>query len=341
MELSPRLLRDVEFGEQWRGYNQAEVDEFLERVAAALDSLVARFQETTARAEAAERRLLERGDDDEIRRTLVLAQRTAAAAVEEARAEAERIVAAADAQVAERLAASEERLRTLEEEIQQRTRDELAALDAQRQALLADVDALGAFVDEHRNRLAGELRRELAWLERPELQVPAPPGLQADDVPSSTPPAVEPAPEVDVEAEPGPASEPEAPAAEEAPAGSDDIAAAREELERALSGMEEVEDPSPGRQIFDVLADPEEPPAGDVTGVFDVLAEADEHDDADLQWRDEPPAPAGSDDDDPFLAELRKAITDDDPLGPRDHVALDDEDSEPAGSGWFRRRHRG
>lgn len=352
MELSPRLLRDVDFGEQWRGYNEAEVDEFLERVATALESLIVSFQETAARAEAAERRLLDRGDDDEIRRTLVLAQRTAAAAVAEARAEAERTVAAADATVAERMAEAEKRLREVEQEITRRTREELDQLEARRDALKADVDALSAFVDEHRNRLAGELRRELAWLERPELSVPEPPVLEVDDIPTSTPAPEEvvavtdldqgqepPAPEVAAaEAQLAEAAE----EADDHDSGDDDLAAARAELERALEGMPEPEPESaaePGRQIFDVLA--EEQSGGEGTGQFDVLA-TDDEDDLDLHWRDERPHPSDDTESDPFLAELRKAITDDDPLGPRDDddPFVAEHGSEPAGSGWFRRRPR-
>ena len=36
MELTPRLLTEVNFKEQWRGYSQNEVDEFLARVATAV-----------------------------------------------------------------------------------------------------------------------------------------------------------------------------------------------------------------------------------------------------------------------------------------------------------------
>jgi DivIVA domain-containing protein len=373
MELSPRLLRDVEFGEKLRGYNEAEVDEFLERVAVALEALIERFQETNARAEAAERRLLERGDDDEIRRTLLLAQRTAAAAVEDARTEAERIVADADTAVAERLAAAEERLHAIETEIAERTRSELAALEERRAALAADVDALSAFVDEHRNRLAGELRRELAWLERPELEVPQPAGLRAQPQPCDPERAAAPG---------GDVATPETAAAEQALAGAEeahepqlqaeagavapadargaapDLAVAREELERALADADPGGDPgqgaAQGRQIFDVLADDDDASggsdaAGEDTGVFDVVT--DDEEDAsgpagggdELQWRDEPEADQAGADDDPFLTELRKAITDDDPLGPRDHdpqLHAGDDDAEPAGSGWFRRRQR-
>ena len=97
MDLSPKLLTDVQFREQWRGYNPDEVDEFLERVAAGVDELQTRLTEAMERASNAEHRLLERSDEDEIRRTLVLAQRTAVASMEEARVEADRLVSETEA----------------------------------------------------------------------------------------------------------------------------------------------------------------------------------------------------------------------------------------------------
>ena len=60
MDLSPKLLTDVQFREQWRGYNPDEVDEFLERVAAGVEELQQRLTDALERASNAERRLLER-----------------------------------------------------------------------------------------------------------------------------------------------------------------------------------------------------------------------------------------------------------------------------------------
>jgi hypothetical protein len=56
--------------------------------------------EATARAEKAEQRLREVGSDDEIRRTLVLAQRTADATLADATAEGQRLVTAAEQRAA-------------------------------------------------------------------------------------------------------------------------------------------------------------------------------------------------------------------------------------------------
>jgi DivIVA domain-containing protein len=76
MELTPTLLNEVEVRPEFRGYNRAEVDDFLERVAASVEQLLARLRD-------AEGGLAGSGNES-ITRTLVLAQRTADAAIHEA-----------------------------------------------------------------------------------------------------------------------------------------------------------------------------------------------------------------------------------------------------------------
>ena len=52
MELSPQQLCDVEFSEQWRGYNRDQVDDFIERVAAAVSTLQDRLRNKDTAAAA-------------------------------------------------------------------------------------------------------------------------------------------------------------------------------------------------------------------------------------------------------------------------------------------------
>src|SRR5215469_14006955 len=94
MEISGKILREVEFRDRLRGYDTDEVDEFLEKVAVGVDELREELAAANGRAERAEKQLetLPPGDDDSIRRTLVLAQRTADLAVSEAREEANRLL---------------------------------------------------------------------------------------------------------------------------------------------------------------------------------------------------------------------------------------------------------
>src|SRR5829696_9784452 len=164
MDISPPLLRDVEFREKWRGYSPDEVDEFLEQVAAGVGQLQAQLREADERAIRAERRVLETSDDD-VRRALVLAQRTADAALAEAREEADR-----------RLAAAEEQARVVRVDAEERAATELRELADRRAELEADVAALANYVREHRARLADELRGQLEWLKAPgRLALPEPP----------------------------------------------------------------------------------------------------------------------------------------------------------------------
>ena len=349
MDLTPRLLTEVEFREQWRGYSPNDVDDFLERVAAAVGELQERLREASERASQAERRLLDRSDDDEIRRTLVLAQRTAATAVEEARAEAERIIAEADRKAAAQVAEAERRLAGVEAELVER-----------RATLQADIDVLSGFVEEHRARLRAELERQLAMLDTPN------PGLDLAERPVVSDPGspVEPLsmPEPFV---PRPPTEEEVAQAREdlvealRRAGVDDLlggladvaaAEAEPEPELELPPEPEARAEAPavdGPRLYDVDDESGEFPLVEPTGAYDALVD-DEGADEDIAWREpvvdvaaeEAEPIAEEHDDDPFLAELRRAVTDTEPLGPRDHddVAAHHEHDDDLPSGRFRIR---
>ena len=94
MTISGESIRKIEFREGWRGYNQVDVDVFLEEVAADVDELHATLGEAKARAERAETRVTAPGvtpeTDETVRRTLTLAQRAADLVVSESKAVAER-----------------------------------------------------------------------------------------------------------------------------------------------------------------------------------------------------------------------------------------------------------
>jgi DivIVA domain-containing protein len=332
MELTPRLLTEVEFREQWRGYSQNEVDDFLERVAAAVAELLERLREANERASTAERRLLERAEDDEIRRTLVLAQRTASTALEEAQAEAARIVGEA-----------EDRRRDMEAEIAERTERELGDLLDRRRSLESDIASLTSFVEELRASVRSELQRQLDALDAlaapstppvSDVHVPEPPAASAMSRPVMHPPR-------------------EAPLTAPRPPTDDEVAQAREDLVDALrrAGVdalfqEELSEPEatsgpqpdvePAMPLFDD-DEADEISGGDPTGAYDALADDDEEEG--IAWADETPS-----DDDPFLAELRRAVTDTEPLGPRDHepqpAPADDSPDDASGSRFRLRRGR-
>lgn len=333
MELSPQLLTSVTFREQWRGYNPEEVDEFLERVALAVGELQDRLREVSERAGSAESKLLERTDQDEVRRTLVLAQRTAAQAVDEARAEAERLVSDAEAAAAAREDAAERRLAAIDGELAERERRELASLAERRAALEADVAALGAFLEQHR----GALRAELETLLR---------GLDEDVLTATRPPALQPMPTF------------AAPAAPETLAVPAWVAAPVAD-EPAVDPAEAVDEPTGSHDaVLDAGGAPgdDSPAVQDEPGIVWSAAAAAP---VEREWDPMievdggvvPPGPSGSDEDededeelDPFLAELRRAVTDTEPLGPRDHDPSEVfplHDAADAGGRFRLRRNRG
>ncbi len=312
MDVTPQLLHDVEFREAKRGgYNTQDVDDFLERVAVGierqeallrearqrLESAEARIGEAERRAAEAEQRASSSGEADEtLKRTLVLAQRTADAAIREAEEEAARTLSSAQEQAARLLAEAQEtsvRARAEAEDEARRAHEdaraqvlaEMAELEGVRDQLRHDAELLQQHVEHQRARLgrtAGELHRlledpdALSELPVPELsQVATPrPSAPASEAPAPRAPLVAP-PLEDVQPEP----EPEAPSSWEP----DDEAwgeAAAPEPEPEAEGWP---DPGPSTQPVEAVVE----------------------DDAD---------------DDAYLRELRKAMTDDSPLGPRDDL---------------------
>lgn len=179
--MSPHQVRSATFKSSRKGYDPEEVSSFLERVAEALEAAqnhstameararaaIARLQEATATAEVAARPTevtVEPDQAEVISRTLVLAQRTADATVAEARVEADRILEAARSEAATTLDSTREmsakmledaraEVRTIEGEERARVRNEVEALLARREFVLADVDHLESFLVEQRNRL--------------------------------------------------------------------------------------------------------------------------------------------------------------------------------------------
>jgi DivIVA domain-containing protein len=217
MELTPQTLHAVEFREARRGgYNTRDVDDFLERVAAGIGQLHERLREVGGRAETAEARLVDAQrqleelhrlgpsavpsaaagvqaasaseTDDTLRRTLVLAQRTADATIKEAKQEANRLIDEARAEAARACMAAEDDARRGADHARASIEAELDALVDQRDALRADLDLLNRHIDDQRERIrAGiaELRRIVE--EDPRLTPGPAPALADIDRPAAPP----------------------------------------------------------------------------------------------------------------------------------------------------------
>ncbi len=300
---TPHLLTDVRFTVARKGYDPDEVDNFLERVSAAVAQLQEKLRQATANAEAAEGRATEasrsqtllqarvdRLEDDlaaaqsaapaaapvrspeddaaEVSKVLVLAQRTADAAVAEARATATQTVAEADAEAARILATA----RTEADETASRQREALAAevrsLEDSRAKLAGDIAALDRYLDDQRSSLSGALDRIRAVLEDPaSLRLSSPPATSSVEVPVVEEPVV--APEPDPEPTPVAVVEPE-PEPETEP----EPEVVRETIV-AVEDLDVVDDDEPAADLFGGSSAPT-PDAGPPTAqvaVFDAEAE--------------------------------------------------------------------
>lgn len=390
MELTlKRLLEQAEFTETRKGYDRAEVDELLDRAVAMATKVEAKLTESIDRAKAAasmadsspaeieaevDRRVADRlevastgpasaSEDqmaEEVRRTIVLAQRTADAAVREAREDAAKLKAEAKEQSAKLLADATERATTLDAEVEAREAAahaevkarvdteraaaleslavELGELEATREALRSDVTVLERHVEEQRNQLrssVGELQRLLddpagfRLAPTPVLLDPELPDLGAraattsDPVKADAPAASEP----DVEQDSPPAGSPAVTQAAiiiDEPAETSPVSPAPDEVDHAAPGLH-----------FPVESGP---PTAPVSAVELGMA---------TPGANRPPRP-GRDtggEEDTFLTELRKAMADDQPLGPRNNPVASTSERDGAFEeddrrGWRRGKRR-
>jgi len=337
MDVTPQVINEVEFHQKMRGYDPDEVDDFLERVAVAVEQLQERIRQAEQRAVAAERRGAEIGgstrdapptaataprneaeETEAIRRTLVLAQRTADAAIKEAEADAKRTLKGAQDQVQRLYAEAQEQARKLviesesearkaANDTRQRLVKEIIALEETRDSLRADQGILERHLDEQRLRLRssiGELQRLLDDPGR--LRAATPPDLSGATRPESMD---------------NPADVPQTPATRDKEAAGGDASVIDLDASGPPFGDDTgFERPVTGSVTFTPPdeADPAPPGASARATRGGRVAVADE--DADAWGRfaqrehDGPPTmavPSSDSGDDAYLTELRKARLDD------------------------------
>ena len=181
MEVTSRMLREVEFRDQLRGYNHDDVDEFLERVAEGIDALQERLRQAIERANRAEQRansvakaqqsappapVAEPGlDDDTLKRTLLLAQRTADMAIKEAHEKAEKILVTAQAEARSGVTNAEDSGRRIKEESARQVKAELTRLEETRAQLQAEVEALERHFANERSQIYDAFSKALRYLD--------------------------------------------------------------------------------------------------------------------------------------------------------------------------------
>jgi DivIVA domain-containing protein len=176
MDISAKILREVEFRDRLRGYDTDEVDDFLERVAVGFDELTAELNAALARAEHAEHQPApapaqaptsseEEASGDSIKRTLVLAQRTADLAVREAQDEASKILEDARAAAAAAMSDARASAELARSKAEQDLRDVVDRLGSERTRLETEVASLVALIGAERTRLTNTLKAMLVKID--------------------------------------------------------------------------------------------------------------------------------------------------------------------------------
>src|SRR5437867_3042879 len=186
MDVSPKTLREVEFREKLRGYHPEDVDQFLERVAAGIEALQDRLRQTTERAVHAEELAAATGESDEaLRRTLVLAQKTADAAVDEARTQATAIVDEAAEKARAIVEGARRKAAEIATDAQAQLREDIAVLEATRSRLVDDVRAFEDWIEHHHDEVSAALTDALNHL-REGVRVSRPtPEAEPIDIPAA------------------------------------------------------------------------------------------------------------------------------------------------------------
>jgi cell division initiation protein len=317
MGVSPKTVREVEFREKLRGYHPEDVDQFLERVAKGIEILQERLRAATERAVRAERAAAESaGSDDTMRRTLVLAQRTADAAVQEAQEQAAQLTAEGEAKARQLVADAEAAVARMVAEAEDAIQADVAKLNAARETLQADVAAMTRWIDEHRAFLTSTLSSAVERLQN-DLQV-----LQEPPTPSPV--------EVPVPSTAGAAGA----------AGSGGTGGTVPKASEAPGAAEAAQGPTDAAQSGSTNgALGNSAPA---TGAFGyegngMPGSAAGNGDGEELWteqgrrsgKEEAVAAAQ------FFAELRDAVDDPQPLGPREGEPIDRPDPAPRDFGFF------
>ncbi len=182
MEITGKVLREVEFRDRLRGYDFEEVDEFLEQVAVAIDSMQAELsahreslQLAESRVQKAESLIKElesrpiasdskKIDDEGIRKTLMLAQRTADMAIAEAKAEADELVTTAKSEADKILFEADEYVKSMKTEAEKGLSTRIASLTDQHDQLMAEIKVLNQVLKAERARLTEALNSALRFV---------------------------------------------------------------------------------------------------------------------------------------------------------------------------------
>src|ERR671914_180933 len=154
MPLTPADVHNVAFKRPpigKRGYDEEEVDAFLDEVERELARLIEENNELRAQVERGGRGVAPDGEQQALR-VLMMAQRTADDHVADARREADKVLSDARTKAEEVTRDARAKADALERDARQRHQEAMGGLDAKRAALQQHIDTLKQFEREYRTR---------------------------------------------------------------------------------------------------------------------------------------------------------------------------------------------
>jgi cell division initiation protein len=123
MELTPRDIHEKQFHDAWRGYNQEEVDDFLDRVAESVERLHRENESLRKRISDLDQVVAHaRETESMLKKTLVSAQKAAEDSLTTAKTRAEKLITEAEERVKKANEEARERVKAAEEEARERVK---------------------------------------------------------------------------------------------------------------------------------------------------------------------------------------------------------------------------
>ncbi len=166
MDLTARHIHEKQFHDAWRGYNQEEVDDFLDKVAETLDRLQRENRALQARIRELDQVVATSRDTEEmLKKTLVTAQQAAEEAIASAKAKAEQLLTEAEQRAIRANEEAKEKVAAAEVEARRKSLEADREHQLKRRDLDANIEKLRAFESELKQRLTAFMQQQLRALE--------------------------------------------------------------------------------------------------------------------------------------------------------------------------------
>ena len=166
MDVSARTIHEKQFHDAWRGYNQEEVDDFLDRIAETIDRLQRENHSLTQRIRELDQAVATSRDTEEmLKKTLVTAQKASEEAIASAKAKAEQLITEAEQRVTRANEEAKSRMATLEDEVRRKTLDLDREHSNRKRELDASIERLKTYESELKQRLKTFLEQQLRALD--------------------------------------------------------------------------------------------------------------------------------------------------------------------------------